>query len=709
MTSQTLGTFYYHDHFMEMLSHIADLSAGLLTAEHKAFIHDFRALDRDAQCLYIRMANRRKLAFRPDELRYDEITDTRAALQLLSERGFVRGLSRHDYLALLSAMTKAELQSLVLASSLTGVLKSWPKARVLEAIKEQLTDSQLDDAFAAEALFVQDRVCALSYLLYLYFGRPELDLKQFTMRDLGLMPVRQATGYSPRFSHQGEALTCYRLSELRRAVREDPANAARFTEVLACLPAHYPSVQGLADKTLLEFGQALEKNADTDNAMQVYQACTLAKSQERHLRLLYSCDKELTRQTLEGIIARNNNDALYHFARDFYARKFTAEKVSEQTQVLRNSDSLMLDDLHRASPEHGVLKHYTQLGWQAWFSENTLWRALFALTFWDELFEDERSVHSPFDRIPANLRDRSFTAIFAESISRKLEQLSDGQYLVPLLKTVTARHGESNGLFRWNQLQLDALKLLLSSPHCRPVAEILRLMAEDYPAMKDGYPDLMLCKDDQLRFIEVKAEGDALRANQLTRLRQLESAGFDCGLLRVTYTHDPRQVFVVVDIETTGGNQPQHRVTEIGAVKVCNGDVVERFQTLINPQRHIPSSITRLTGISDAMVSDAPVFSEIADDFRRFCGDAIFVAHNVNFDYGFIQQEYERLGQSWRMPKFCTVVNMRRYFPGQDSYKLSALCHTFEVSLDTHHRALCDAEAAAQLLLMILEKRQQEG
>ena len=115
-----------------------------------------------------------------------------------------------------------------------------------------------------------------------------------------------------------------------------------------------------------------------------------------------------------------------------------------------------------------------------------------------------------------------------------------------------------------------------------------------------------------------------------------------------------------------GGWANGDRITEIGAVKIRNHEVVAEWHSLINPQRSIPANITRLTGITNEMVRDAPLFAEIADSFMQFMGDGIFVAHNVNFDYGFISYEYERLERRFRFPKLCTCAGMRRRYPGHE-------------------------------------------
>jgi DNA polymerase-3 subunit epsilon len=141
-------------------------------------------------------------------------------------------------------------------------------------------------------------------------------------------------------------------------------------------------------------------------------------------------------------------------------------------------------------------------------------------------------------------------------------------------------------------------------------------------------------------------------------------------------------------------------------VKIRNHQVVDEWHSLLNPQRAIPARITQITNITNEMVRDAPVFSEVADSFMQFMGDGIFVAHNVNFDYGFISHEYERLGRRFRFPKLCTVAGMRRRYPGHKSYSLGKLCVLYGIQLETHHRALCDARATSYLLNLINQKRE---
>jgi DNA polymerase-3 subunit epsilon len=267
----------------------------------------------------------------------------------------------------------------------------------------------------------------------------------------------------------------------------------------------------------------------------------------------------------------------------------------------------------------------------------------------------------------------------------------------------TTHYGKVNSLFVWSSNLLAPIEALIEHGSLKAIHSMLRMMSKDFEHLRDGFPDIMVF-DNVLRFEEIKAPGDQLRRNQLVSIQRLQQAGFDVAVTTVKWVRDPQQPYVVVDIETTGGNNSFHRITEIGMVKLVAGEEVDRFQTLVNPQRRIPSNITKLTGISDEMVQDAPVFAEIADAVAAFTEDAVFVAHNVNFDYGFIKQEFARLEREFRRPKMCTVREMRRTYSGLPSYSLANLTKHFEIKMERHHRALSDAKAAAALLKLVFEK-----
>ncbi len=163
-------------------------------------------------------------------------------------------------------------------------------------------------------------------------------------------------------------------------------------------------------------------------------------------------------------------------------------------------------------------------------------------------------------------------------------------------------------------------------------------------------------------------------------------------------------MYAVVDIETTGGRAGFHKITEI-AIFIHDGKkVVDSFETLINPERFIPPQITALTGITNEMVSDAPRFHEVAKEIYTLTEGKIFVAHNVNFDYSFLKEEFLALGAQFTRKKLCTVRLCRKLFPGFPSYSLGNLCDKLKVTIHNRHRAAGDAAATAEVLTMLLQK-----
>lgn len=136
-------------------------------------------------------------------------------------------------------------------------------------------------------------------------------------------------------------------------------------------------------------------------------------------------------------------------------------------------------------------------------------------------------------------------------------------------------------------------------------------------------------------------------------------------------------------------------------------EIIEPFQSLVNPGRPTPRYSQQLTGIADAMVAEAPRFEEIAESFARVSEGAIFVAHNVSFDYQFLQHEYARLEQRFVRPHICAKAGMMKYYPDNSSFGLGSLTEKYSISNTQHHRALNDASVAAQLLLLINQKRKE--
>ena len=157
--------------------------------------------------------------------------------------------------------------------------------------------------------------------------------------------------------------------------------------------------------------------------------------------------------------------------------------------------------------------------------------------------------------------------------------------------------------------------------------------------------------------------------------------------------------YVVFDIETTGFSPSKDRIIEIGAVKVRDGKIVDRFSTFVNPQIPIPFEIEKLTGINDAMVLEASDIGTVLPEFLDFCGNASLVAHNASFDVNFITQNAKRLGISITPTVLDTVTLARQLMPNLGRYKLDTVAKALGISLENHHRAVDDAGATAEIFV----------
>jgi DNA polymerase III subunit epsilon len=161
-------------------------------------------------------------------------------------------------------------------------------------------------------------------------------------------------------------------------------------------------------------------------------------------------------------------------------------------------------------------------------------------------------------------------------------------------------------------------------------------------------------------------------------------------------------MYAIVDIETTGTYSAANGITEISILVFDGTTIVSTFETLINPGQPIPRFIQAMTGITDEMVADAPSFSDIAEKVYSILHDKIFIAHNVNFDYSFVNGHLRQHGFELNSKKLCTVRLSRKILPGFPSYSLGKLCQSLGIPVNGHHRAGADTEATVKIFQLLL-------
>jgi DNA polymerase-3 subunit epsilon len=161
----------------------------------------------------------------------------------------------------------------------------------------------------------------------------------------------------------------------------------------------------------------------------------------------------------------------------------------------------------------------------------------------------------------------------------------------------------------------------------------------------------------------------------------------------------------IVDLETTGAHPVHDRVTEVAVIEVRAGEVTDEWSTLVNPGCAIPPGIQALTGITNAMVADAPSFRRLAENLHERLAGRVLVAHNAHFDYGFLRQEFARAGIDFRAKTLCTVKLSRRLYPEHARHNLDSLIARHGLDCRARHRALGDAQAVWQFLRLAAEER----
>jgi len=178
----------------------------------------------------------------------------------------------------------------------------------------------------------------------------------------------------------------------------------------------------------------------------------------------------------------------------------------------------------------------------------------------------------------------------------------------------------------------------------------------------------------------------------------------DCiPIIQYSRSYSFDDAYVVLDIETTGLDAVNNEIIEIGAIKIHNRKIIDSFNSFVAPVNSIPAHITKLTGITQDMVKDAPAIKTVLPEFFDFCGDAALAAHNASFDINFILQKAKPLGLTFHQPIIDTLALSREMLPELKRYKLNLVAEHLGIPLDNHHRAVDDAKAAGEIMLKLFD------
>ena len=289
-----LPVYYYHDHFTEMLRFVTETYGAVLTERHNEFIATFNALSKDAQCLLIRMINRRGRVFRHAAFRYHEIGDPVRALAELTACGQVRPLGEDDYAAFIVCLPKDALIKGGRSAGLTDIRTSWPKAKLVEYFLSRVPFNTAHEYCGGREFIALGETEPVEFLLYLYFGKTEDDLKNFALRDLGILRTNKDANLSARFTDGEEARACFHYSRLLDQLELKSGDVYRkaIVSILGGPPCTTDYAAELRSRAAHRAGLYFEKNDEKELAAQLYRRGSSTECHERLVRLHVCCRRQ---------------------------------------------------------------------------------------------------------------------------------------------------------------------------------------------------------------------------------------------------------------------------------------------------------------------------------------------------------------------------------------------------------------------------------
>jgi hypothetical protein len=521
--------YYYLQNFETVLTWVSERYGDLLLRSETAFIEHFASLPIASKALLVRMAMRKGDLFRASKLRYDEIGDTRTAVQCLIAHGWIESDPQLTLEQLFALLTKKELvQALELARGTAA-----KKAHMLEQAQAMFADGAR--RFSAWHPGSDDTVYVLRVadicerIKLMFFGNLHQDWSEFVLADLGIWRYEKvAFPRSARAFHSRRDIDTYLFLEACRERLHAEAPLEQLERELASAECENDWLQGRRAKLLFRIGQRHERLGDWANALRLYDLCNYPGARVRRIRVL---EKD------------GQHDAAMRLAQLAEAEP---ESEAEQQQLLRIMPRLCRKlgqartavkqrlpapriDLRLARPvdgrsvEHAARDHLAQTehGSCVYYVENTLINSLFGLLCWDAIFTAiPGAFFHPFQAGPADLYDPDFYARRALQFQACLSQLGSPRYKQAIRETYAQKMGIQSPFVAWDGLTEVLLNQALACLPADHLTHWFERLLRNIAANRAGAPDLIQFwpREQRYRMIEVKGPGDRLQDNQIRLL-----------------------------------------------------------------------------------------------------------------------------------------------------------------------------------------------
>lgn len=548
-TQIILPDTYYLDYFNFLVDFIRKNYGNIISDREKLFFERFGNMSTGAQCLFVRLANRKGAFFRRSKLFYREIPDIDLGIEELHRNAFLSLDHTGELHHTLYLFTKPEILSLGKVHGWNSYYKSsYKKEDIIFSIIEQVDHSEV-----YEAIFDEDSIIffefdeVVDFLKLLFFGDHYSDMTQFVIRDVGNIKLEdlENVNFTPNFHSRREVEEYLLVAEAYQIFKElkemvSPLKCYEwFIEEDLVISTPAGSRPGkIFCKLVLKLAKLLEQHSFFIEALDIYGKVCVPPARERRVRLMHRLnEKDDARKLAEEILENPFNQSEALFASDFLRSK--TKRIRRSTTVsLKAADEITLVKNPELTVEKQALVYFREAGYEAYHTENALWRQMFGLLFWEETYDtDQSSFHHPLQRLPSDIHDQSFYEKRADAIEEKLKKIRTRKALTDKLKaTFEAKNGIINQYVYWSE---DLLDLALTAVQLLPLKglkEVLRMISIQVKSNSTGFPDLFIFKNKKYHFYEIKSPTDQLSAQQLFWIDFMTKCDIRADVLKINWS-----------------------------------------------------------------------------------------------------------------------------------------------------------------------------
>lgn len=529
---------YYLTYFLDLIAFVQKHSNHLLDAEDQLFLKQFFSLSENAQCLFIRFINRKGEFFRQDKLSYEEI-NTSSAISELSDQSFVTPVLKGTE-ELLPLYTKAELLGHYEHLELKKTIKKE------DLYMELISGGDFQPLISICTVVKLEKQEAVEYLKMLFFGHYHAQMTEFVIRDVGHVQLEDLSqhDFKPWFQTLEEAKAVFDISQIRsetrRALQLYPANFLHETlqDIDFKRYQTYDTSRKVMEKLLLTLSQQLEREKEPELALFYYRQCNAHPSRERQIRILNQLGhKEEASQLATEVLDSAVNASELLFAKD-YLNKPKVKILRSTTKKLKSSNKYIevVPDPNQ-NVESLAIAYFEAEGFQGLHGENYLWRNLFGLTFWEELLDSSYdSYHHPLQRSSSDIHKTDFYTNRKSQLESRLSHIKTRKsWIKQLEQLATSKEGISNRFVYWHPEVSNHMSTMLTYLPLRGAKSMMLEMAKNLKENSKGFPDLLIWKEKEYYFYEVKSPNDQLSAQQLFWIDFMQSKKISVDVLRLKY------------------------------------------------------------------------------------------------------------------------------------------------------------------------------